>query len=53
MTMNKLLGVLLLLVAAGVVAGLVMDITWYWFDLDYVTIVVNVVAGLYLLTRKS
>jgi len=52
MTMNKLLGVLLLLVAIAFTVGLVIDVTSYWFDLDYVTIAICGVSGLILLKGK-
>ena len=52
MTMNKLLGVLLLLVAIAFAVGLVIEDTPYWFALDYVTIAICGVSGYILLKKK-
>jgi len=49
---NRILGGLLLVVAIVVLVGQFVDLGGYWWDLDYLTIVVCGISGVMLL-RKS
>ncbi|MFC1589865.1 hypothetical protein ACFL42_00070 [Candidatus Omnitrophota bacterium] len=52
MKKNKVIGVVLLVLAAAVIVGLFVDKTKLWYALDYITIVVCAISGLLLLKEK-
>lgn len=49
---NSVLGALLLLVAILVLIGQFVDLHGYWWDVDYLTILVCGIGGLVLLRRR-
>ena len=52
MKKNKVLGVLLLVLAAGTVVGMVIQKDAYWNIYNYFTIIISVMGGFVLLKQK-
>ena len=52
MKANKIMGAALIILALAIVTGLVIDVSKYWYALDYVTILVCGISGLILLLRN-
>lgn len=52
MKKNKILGVLLLVLAAGTVVGMVIQKDAYWNIYNYFTIIISVMGGFALLKQK-
>ena len=52
MKKNKVLGVLLLVLAVSTVVGMVIKNDTYWAGLNYVTVAVSVLSAIALLKQK-
>ena len=52
MKKNKVLGVLLLVLAAGTVIGMAIQNNAYWNIYNYFTIIISVMGGFALLKQK-
>jgi uncharacterized membrane protein YccC len=52
MKKNKVLGILLLVLAVSTIVGMIIENNTYWFGLNYVTIAVSLLSAVALLKQK-
>ena len=52
MQKNKAIGIVLVVLGLGVVAGLFINEAKFWYPIDYVTIAVCVIAGILLVKGR-
>lgn len=52
MKINKVIGLLLLVLAIFTIAGMVINNDTYWIVYDYITIILSVIFGIVLLKQK-
>ncbi len=53
MKKNKVIGLLLLILALSTISGMVINNDIYWFIYNYVTIILSVICGIALLRQNS
>jgi uncharacterized membrane protein YccC len=52
MEKNKVIGLLLLILAISTIVGMVIENANYWLIYNYITIILSVISGIVLLKQK-
>ena len=52
MKKNKVIGLLLLILAISTIAGMVIDNYNYWLTYNFITVILSVICGIVLLKQK-